>query len=231
MRAVSSLFSRLEPWIGVATSASGTSVAARARCAVADGGVTIPEAQPEDTALFLHTSGTTGKPKGVRPSRTTRSRAVSGDLGQSRAVSGNFGRSRVISGDLGRSRVISGDSSQGAALARKHIPAASWFSIALDRKSWRTAINARIASYQPPTNYVGRSIVMCCGSYIQGIVTTQTHHAHGTQALPHTQTQTRARARTQQLPSLLQPFFRLLQPGARMVNGHVGAVFVSDATI
>jgi len=87
---------------------------------VADGGVTIPEAQPEDTALFLHTSGTTGKPKGVRPSRTTRSRAVSGDLGQSRAVSGNFGRSRVISGDLGRSRVISGDSSQGAALARKH---------------------------------------------------------------------------------------------------------------
>jgi hypothetical protein len=92
-----------------------------------------------------------------------------------------------------------------AALARKHIPAPSWFSIALDRKSWRTAINARTASYQPPTNYVGRSIVMCCGSYIQGIVTTQTHHDDGTHwhvALDNGQTTSLP---TQKLKSILLP--------------------------
>jgi hypothetical protein len=47
--------------------------------------------------------------------------------------------------------------------------------MALDRTSWRRAINSLPATPSTPINYIGRTIVMRSGAPIQGIVTALSH--------------------------------------------------------
>jgi hypothetical protein len=55
------------------------------------------------------------------------------------------------------------------ALARKCIPVSSWLTMALDRTSWRRAINSLPATPSTPINYIGRTIVMRSGAPMQAL--------------------------------------------------------------
>jgi hypothetical protein len=65
------------------------------------------------------------------------------------------------------------------ALTREGMPVASWLTMALDRTSWRHAINSLPATPTTPMNYIGRTIVMRSGAPVQGIVTAPSHQEDG----------------------------------------------------
>jgi hypothetical protein len=66
-----------------------------------------------------------------------------------------------------------------AALTRKGIPVASWIAVAQNRAAWRSAMHAGLPQATTATNYIGRSVLACAGSSLEGIVTSKIYSNEG----------------------------------------------------